>query len=217
MVPHKVYHSSPTRGLKLLLPQAGTHGLPWVYATKDPVMAAVFISPTGGDFTCQVGRDPETGRPYICERFAGAFEHRYAGRSGSIYVLPGATFIEGLTPWDEEVVSEQAVRPLEELPVDDAEVFLLRLAAEDRLIIKRYPERIDDIPADDEDLVEKAAEWTLRHGRRTLDTLERYHPHLVGRVLDRLTRDDGRRRGADDGRKRASISVTRCPRPRRSF
>lgn len=71
-----VYHSSKTRGLKTILPSTSTHGRKWVYATKDLVLAALFLATTGGDFTCCIGRDKITGKPYLCERFRGAFDLR---------------------------------------------------------------------------------------------------------------------------------------------
>ncbi|MCL0099232.1 hypothetical protein M1O16_05320, partial [Dehalococcoidia bacterium] len=61
-------------------------------------MAALFLSGKGGDLTCAVGRDGDI--PYVCERFVGAFDYRYANVSGSIYVLPSETFMENKTQWD---------------------------------------------------------------------------------------------------------------------
>ncbi|HCW52009.1 MAG TPA: hypothetical protein DGR79_08135 [Clostridiales bacterium] len=181
-----VYHASPVQGLKVLRPRPSTHGRSWVYATIDPVMAALFVSPIGGDLTCQVGRDPETGAPYVCERFRGAFEHRYAGRSGSIYTLPAGRFLSGQTSWEEEVVSEEAVVPVGEVRIADARAYLLELAAAGELLIVRYPRRIDGIPEDDEDLVDKVAQWARQLGPGVLEQLKAYHPHLLGRVVSRL-------------------------------
>ncbi len=182
----KVYHASKQQGLKVITPRVSTHGRPWVYATKDPVMAACFLGELGGDFTCAVGRDPETGKPFICERFEGAFELRYGGVRGSIYVLPGDTFLEGQTGWEEEVVSPEPVVPVKEIRVADALAHLLQLAEEDRLIIKRYPEKIADISVDDSDLVERAVQWTRQFGPMVLEEFKKYHPHLVEAVLQRL-------------------------------
>jgi len=48
------------------------HGKPWVYATEDPVLTACFLGGNlGGNFTCTIGRDPKTGKPFLCERFPG--------------------------------------------------------------------------------------------------------------------------------------------------
>lgn len=85
-----------------------------------------------------------------------------------------------------EVVSPVAVSPLEETEVPDAAVYLTGLAVGGRLLVVRYPERIDDIPEDDEDLVEKTAGLIPKLGPGVLEGLEKYHPHLVARVLRKL-------------------------------
>jgi len=160
-----------------------------VYATKDPALAACFLGNLGGDFTCAIGRDPKTGKPFLCERFPGAFELRYRNVRGSIYVLPGESFLEGQTGWKEEVVSPVPVTPLEEIPVEDAAEYLLGLEREGKLLIVRYPEKIADIPEDDEDLVLRAVVWYRRFkpfGFLVLRELGKYHPHLVNRVKSAL-------------------------------
>ncbi len=189
MVPEKVYHASRVQGLKLIKPRRSTHGRPWVYATKDPVLAACFLGNRGGDFTCAVGRDPESGKPFICERFKGAFELRYRGVKGSIYVLSGKDFREGETGWDEEVVSPKPVVPLDEIRVSDAAAYLLELEKEGKLLIMRYPRKIAGIPEDDEDLVIRAVVWYRKFrpfGFLVLRELKRYHPQLLPRVEEAL-------------------------------
>lgn len=182
----RVYHSSGARGLTVLEPWQSSHGERWVYATRDVVMAAAFLGTLGGDFTCAVGRDDETGVPFIRERFEGAFDLRYHQVSGSIYVLPGDTFVGGETGWEEEVVSREAVTPLEEIRVGDAKAYLLELAKEDKLIIKFYPEKIAHVPEDDEDLVYWAVIEHKKLGTAALTRLKEYHPHLLERVLQAI-------------------------------
>jgi len=150
-------------------------------------MTATFLGTLGGDFTCAVGRDRETGLPYICERFEGAFDLRYGDVAGSIYVVPGDTFLEGKTPWDEEVVSPGAVIPTREIRVDDAKPYLLQLADEGKLILKLYPDRIDGIPEDDEDLVQRAALWYRQSGDAILERVKQYHPSLLERVNEAIS------------------------------
>lgn len=181
----EVYHASRRQGLREIRPRRSTHGR-WVYATTDPVMAACFLGNLGGDFTCAVGRDPESGKPFICERFSGAFRLRYRGVRGSIYVLPGDTFLEGKTPWEEEVVSPVPVVPLREIRVDDAAEYLLELEREGKLLIVRYPRKIAGIPEDDEDLVRRAVVWYWRFGPSVLEELGKYHPRLLPRAEEAI-------------------------------
>jgi hypothetical protein len=149
-------------------------------------MSAVFLARLGGDFTCAVGREPNTGIPYICERFTGAFDLRYGGARGSIYILPADNFLAGRTQWEEEVVCCGPAVPLQEMHVADAREYLLQLAKEGKLIIKYYPDRTADIPEDDEDLVSRAAMWCKQFGEAVLEQVKYYHPGLLDRVLRRL-------------------------------
>jgi len=180
-VPDYVYHASSIRELTRLEPRASTHGT-WLYAVGDPVLAACFLSGTGGDLTCAVGRERETGRVYVCERFAGAFAHRYAGKPGSIYRLSADGFVAHRTPWEEECVCDHAVRTCGETYIEDAAVHLERLARAGDLVLVHYPERIDGIPANDADLIDRAVVWLDRFGPDALRPFETYHPELLPRI-----------------------------------
>ena len=184
----EVYHCSPRQGLTLISPRVSTHGQSWVYAAGDKVMSSVFLGREGGDFTCATGT--LNGRPYMVERFEGAFERRYEGIQGSLYTLPGRSFVAGRTTWSHDLVSEETVAPLHETRVDNAGDYLIQLAAEGLLIVKFYPDRFAGMPDDDEDLVERAAVWN------SIDGLRKYHPGLVDRALAAIA--SGRYGGAGD-------------------
>lgn len=177
---NQLYHASPVQGLTRITPHISTHGQRWVYAADDPAVAAVFLGRLGGDFTCASG--VYQGVPYLCERFAGAFERRYGSRQGSVYVLPGSSFLAGQTSYSKDFVCPEPVKPLHEIRVDNARDYLLQLASESQLIIKFYPERFC-IPKDDEDLVEKAMRIYLRAGKEALVQVLDFHPQLLERVM----------------------------------
>ena len=181
-----VYHGSVTSNLKLIEPQKSTHGKEWVYATKEISVCTLFISGLGGDFTCSIGRDNISDKIYLCERFNGAFDYRYSEKSGSVYVLPSISFSEGKTSWDEEVVSEIAVVPVEEIFIPDIKEYLLQLEKQGKLIIKYFPEKINEIPEDDEDLIERAVIWTNQFGDRILEQVKLYHPDLLCKIIEKL-------------------------------
>ena len=158
-----------------------THHEKWVYSTKDIVMTAVFLGTLGGDLTCQVGRDKASGLPYICERFKGAFDQRYNAVQGYIYTLPAADFLENRTSWNEEVVCPHMVPVIDEMKIENAKDYLLSLEKQKKLIIKYYPDRIDDIPDDDSDLVQKCITWT-QHNPKFIELVEKFQPDLVKQV-----------------------------------
>lgn len=176
----RVYHASPVQGLTEIILHAGTHGHPWVYAADDVAVAAVFLGRLGGDFTCASG--VVSGKPYLCERFAGAFDRRYGSAAGSIYILSSDGFMPGQTSYSKDLVCIEAVRPLEEIRIANAKDYLVQLASEGKITIKFYPERFC-LTADDEDLVEKAARMYQQFGESALEQVRDFHPGLLDRVM----------------------------------
>ena len=118
-----VYHSSYKSGLLELAPiSSPAYKTPWVFAAKDMLMSVIFLTnkqKNRGNFSYWKGRNPETGKVTIVESYSGAFSDLYEGVSGSIYVLPGKTFKEGLTVWPEEVVSDVAVPIIQEIYIEN--------------------------------------------------------------------------------------------------
>ncbi len=187
----EVYHSSKVQGLRQIIPQKNIHrgDRVCIYAAWDIVMSVVSLVDIGCVFFCTVGRDSETGKPFICERFKGAFDLRYGNVKGSIYVLPGEEFIEDKTKEREEVVCEVTVIPLREIRIDNVKKHLLQLVEENELIVKYYPKRIAGIPEDDEDLVHRAVsliKQKIRPVDEVLGRIKKYHPNLLDRVLQAI-------------------------------
>jgi len=177
-----VYHSSVKENLKKLTPNVSSHNENWIYATTTIEMSAVFLSGKGGDLTCQVGRDPLTGKVFICERFKNAFDYRYNNSSGSIYFLLSDNFIEGRTGWDEEVVCNKEIEIIKEIRISNIKNYLLNLIDEKRIILVKYPNKIGEIPNDDEDLVYRGIIWIRQFGNEILDDFKKLHPNLVNRI-----------------------------------
>ena len=181
-----MYHSSIEQDLKVIKPNKSAYGENWIYATKTIEMSAVFLSGKGGDLTCQVGRDSTTGKVFICERFKDAFDYRYNNTSGSIYFLPKDKFINDKTGWDEEVVCSDAVEILKEIKIIDTKEYLLNLNEQEKIILLRYPNKIGNIPENDEDLVYRGIIWTRQFGKEVLNDFKKLHPNLVTRIEEGL-------------------------------
>lgn len=169
-----VYHSSGEKGLKKIESRVGTHKKKWVYATKDILTSAIFLA-KWGDFQLAFGR-VNNGLPTITERYKGAFDEVYDGKSGSVYKLKADNFMENMTSWDEEVVSEKSEEVIEETTINDIKKYLLDKEKGGELIINYYPER-QGIPDDDQDLVEKAVLFSRINNKNYTETLIKYH-HL---------------------------------------
>jgi len=178
-----VYHSSTISGLKVLEPKPSTHKIPWVYATRDIASAGMFLG-DNLDFICQTGFS--RGKPYIWERFKGAFDLGYKNKKGSIYYLKPDTFKEGMTSFTQEVVSEVPVKVEKEIHIDNVQEFLLNLEKEGELSLFIFPSTPDGKPSDKEDIVERGVNWTIDFGEGTLNQIQEYHPDVLDRVIKGL-------------------------------
>ncbi|HLE11359.1 MAG: hypothetical protein A2504_17060 [Bdellovibrionales bacterium RIFOXYD12_FULL_39_22] len=181
-----VYHGSHVQNMKVLIPIEGSHKKPWVYAAKEIEYCATFIhrKGTGGDFSSVSYRDDDTGLMCICERYSGALDRMYDGVSGSIYILPGETFREDDMTFDAEVISEVAVRPVEEIKISNMKEFLLQQCKENKFKIYFHPNRPSWVPTDDEDIVFKAVIYAKAHGERQLEYIKELQSHLYNRVTE---------------------------------
>jgi hypothetical protein len=181
----RVYHASQRQGLRLIEPRVGTHGQAWVYAARDLVIASIFLG-QHHDFILASGLTGDM--PYICERFAGAFDRAKANVAASIYVLPGSSFQANQTSFDAELVSEVAVIPILEIPIENAKTHLLELRDAGKLEIYFYPDRPGFIPSDDSDLIANALPLFAHQGQPFLDWLEREVgndlPHVIKAVRE---------------------------------
>jgi hypothetical protein len=179
-----VYHASQRQGLKVIEPRVGTHGQAWVYAAKDLVTASMFLG-QHHDFILASGF---SNMPYICERFAGAFDRAKANATGSIYVFSGSSFQANRTGFDAELVSEITVIPLLEIPIENAKTHLLEFRDSGHLEVYFFPDRPNDYPSDDSDLIANALALVAVQGQSFLDWLEREFgndlPHVIKAVRE---------------------------------
>jgi len=179
-----VYHASRTKGLTEIRCNSSTHGESYVYAAKDVVHSALFLSCLGGDLTCQIGCEDEIST--ITERYPGAFKERYLGTSGSIYLLNGKDFVEGKTGWDVEVIATTNQSVLNEIVVEDVYTYLMSFKTNGQLRILEYPNRPSFIPKDDSDLIVKCVQFTKVFGSSYLKEVEKFHPTLLDKVIKEL-------------------------------
>ncbi len=125
----------------MLEPRASTHGVPYVYAVRD-LAAGLLFGAKQDDFDFIISTLPD-GRTELCECWAGAIEARYAGRECSVYTVAEDGFVEGMTDWPAELVSERAVAVLSEERVGDLLTRILEEKARGALMLRRYSRDID--------------------------------------------------------------------------
>ena len=181
-----IFHSSKKQGIKKIVLSISTHGKKWVYALKDKVFSALFLSSGAGDLMCAIGRDPVTNKACVSERYKGVFNYRYSNKKGLIYCLSGKTFVKNKTTWSEEVVSEKEIIPLDEEKINDVKKYIIDLQNNGELIIKFFPKLMRGIPQDKSDIIEKSVDWIEQGYTKTIINLKKFHPELVPIVTSKL-------------------------------
>ena len=179
-----VYHASTQKGLTKLYPRKSTHG-EYVYATNYIGIAAAYLG-RWSDFDLAQGIKDE--RLFLVERYQGALEKIYSGKSGSIYKMSKDGFLEDKTPFSGgEVVNPNEVDILEELPVDDSYHCIKSLIENGDIDFYKFPSRPNSIPSNDFDIIEKAARWIkLNPNGKAYSNFIDLHPHLKSELDSQL-------------------------------
>lgn len=98
-----VYHGSPCGDLKQLTRRISTHQKECVYATKNPVIALLFMGKGMGDLDTAISYS-SNGEVTLVERRPGVLEKLYL-KSGYLYELNGTNFEHYDYLWEPEVIS----------------------------------------------------------------------------------------------------------------
>ena len=137
-----VYHVSTVGGLKELKPHASTHGVPYVYATEDPVLALLWGSTKSHrNLDGSYGTIGKGDRriPCFSEAFKDSFKERFEGESCYVYTVPADTFSHK-TSFKAELVSEVPVKVISCTKVDDVYARLQEEIKKGNFIVEKYDE-----------------------------------------------------------------------------
>lgn len=172
-----LYHISKTTGLKILKPQVSTHKKPYVYAIKNVVTGLLFGA-QHDDFDFIISE--ENGIPFIMECYSGVFQSIFKDKACSIYEINDEGFLCGMTSWSPELVSENEVTVVREIPVSNLYLRLLDEEAKGNLIIRRYEDNADYKRVISEHIVDRLIRFDAVYTEN-----ERLKKHY-GRLIDAL-------------------------------
>ncbi|NQY43111.1 MAG: hypothetical protein HRT87_07210 [Legionellales bacterium] len=169
-----VFHGSRIRGLKTLIPKQSTHKKQFVYATIEPIVAALFIA-SHSDFDLYISGSGKISDPLVVvERYRNAFK-LLRDIKGSLYAMSDKNF-EHKTNWEAELVSFKPEDIIFEYKIDNLWDFLTLSQKDGKTKLYYYPNHPKDVPVDDQDIIEKSILWDQT------ELLIRMHPHLKERV-----------------------------------
>lgn len=172
-----LYHVSKTPGLKVLKPQASTHGVPYVYAVENLVTGLLFGA-KHDDFYFFIAT--ENGVPLLMECYPGALREVYEGKSCAVYEIAETGFQRGKTTWSAELVSELETPILREISVPNLYARLLEEEQKGRLIVRRYEDTVAYKHLVSEHIADRLIRFDMVYSEN-----ERLRTHY-GRLMDAL-------------------------------
>ena len=177
-----VYHGSNKSNLKTIKPNISTHMKKWVYATPSKAVATIFLSDKGSDLYYYLAGSGTKESPIILvERKAGMFKEIF-NVSGTIYELDSKNFLKNKTGWSLEVISENEEKVIDKYNIRNVYQELIKLDKEGELKLYLYPNRPENIPSDNSDLIPKVKRWS-KNGFNVKVFFDMY-PELKEKYID---------------------------------
>lgn len=179
-----VYHGSPCGDIKQLTRRISTHQKKFVYATKNPVIALLFMGKGMGDLDTAISYSSH-GKVTLVERRPGILEKLYL-KSGYLYELDGTNFEHYDYLWDPEVISFSDEPVLRCTRIDNILQQPLLMQEQGKIKIYRYPDRPSFIPLDNSDLIEKYVGFSKMGHPNAIRHLLEVYPEFQDRVEEIL-------------------------------
>lgn len=187
----KLYHGSSVAGIKRLEPKKSTHGT-YVYATPFKELAIIFSARCGDDLTYSLYRDGKYQPWKLVERIPYGFDVMYSNES-SLYTVSDETFKDIHTGFS-EVVSEVGVDTIDEIQIKNVYEEIKKYSSLGVVEIYRYPNRPNDIPIGDYDLLQRIVRRYQKNNKpitkKSFERLLYLHPNLLSSINDVLLEND---------------------------
>ena len=179
-----VYHGSSRGDIDFLTPHISTHRKNCIYATENKVIAMLFMGRDMGDL--DTVKDYRNGMPILIERRKGILEKSY-NNSGYIYELDGSTFMHYDYLWKPEVISfENSIQPIKKVYYDNILKELKKEEEKGNIKIYKYPDRPNNIPLDNSDLIDKYIKFELNGIKGAIESLLTVYPEFEPIVIEKL-------------------------------
>ena len=179
-----VYHGSPNGNIKSLKANVSTHRKECIYATDNKAVAMMFMARDNGDL--DTVKLIDNGIPVLVERRPGILERLYS-RSGYIYELSGETFSHYDYLWKPEVISfEKEIFPLNVEYHENILSSLKKMNELGLLKLYEYPNRPENIPLDNSDLIDKYIYFQSQGISHAIQDLLNIYPEFAEQVSKKI-------------------------------
>lgn len=178
-----VYHGSLVQDLDVITRHKSTHMKECVYASPDEVVALIFMGKGHGDLDTLSGT--QDGELILVERRPGVLKQLY-DKSGMMYELSAENFNHYDYLWGKEVISFSDEKVLRKRRVENILDELNEKQIEGAIRIYSYPDRPENVPLDNSDLIEKYIDFEKRMGPGPLKELLEIYPEFKDRVEEIL-------------------------------
>ncbi len=175
-----VYHGSPNGNLDVIKSHISSHQKQCIYATESKVVAMLYMARGNGDLDTRVSS--VNGKPEVVERRKGVLDKLY-NKEGYIYELDGSTFNHYDYLWKLEVISfEKEIKPLNKIYYSNILDVLREETKKGNLILYEFPNRPDNMPSDNSDLIEKYVNSEKKGNKGAIEKLLKIYPEFKDKV-----------------------------------
>jgi hypothetical protein len=150
---------------------------------QSEVASIIDFIAKNSDFTFSIGKDIKSGVFFLCERCENSLYTLLKEKKISIYQYKCQDSDKVDTCWIDRVNITEPSEVDKEVVIDDLYDYLMELQLKGLLIISFFPNKINGIPEDDQDLVDRAVLKYRMYGETIVDTIKQVHPQLLVRVL----------------------------------
>ncbi|PKM87729.1 MAG: hypothetical protein CVU85_05275 [Firmicutes bacterium HGW-Firmicutes-10] len=177
-----IYYSSYISGLKVISSDSAEPGLSEKTGCKNKVASLLDFISKNNDFSYTIGKDLKSGQCFLCERYEKSIFSTLKGKKVSIYQLKPCVKDSVETYWSDRYIINEGCEVLKEEIITDLYEFLTILDKNKLMRICYFPEKINGIPQDDQDLVDRAIIKYRMYGESIMKVVMEHHPQLFERV-----------------------------------
>lgn len=179
-----IYYCCSISGLKVITPHLDAFEKLKIDGNRGKIPSLLNYIAHNNEFKFSVGKDLRSGQYFICERIQDSLYTALKGNRASIYELKGSFSL-----CVDILAVDLPCEVADEEIINDMFDYLFELVERGLLKVCLYPDRINGIPEDDLDLVNRAILQYRMYGECVLKEIAIYHPQLLTRVKQGIESD----------------------------